>query len=505
MPTSIPKIRNQYLSLFLLLAVFLGIGSAFTLYENYSFYRDSQKDELIHEAYVSNAMLEAVLSDASKIVDVSQPKIEQAINNGTLTDELAFQILSNGHTAFNSFITNTVFQLTFYADENGNIRATNRGVEKESINLTDRLYFKTLKNNPKLTYAIGNLVTAKTTGILAFHIAAPIIDSAGKFRGVIGQQVAADDLANNLSKSLKSLTDTRILVNLEGGNIAFVYPKPKDHEDIDFRLCLVINERVHADGKSSGIIEISSAKEIPQASYVAYATSSKYGLITTASIPVEKVVRDFYSSNLPLLFAIVLSFFILTFVFWRFYKKALVIADSLMLSLTDPLTGLENRRALDTEFPKFWKDSLRSRQPISALFIDIDFFKVFNDKYGHDCGDIALVAVAKAIQKCITRPLDFCCRWGGEEFAVLLPQTNERGAILLANEILEAVRAIKLDLPCDEHPKITVSIGIASMVVNEENRRDDLMDMADKAMYIAKQGGRDKYAVFDKPPPSLEG
>ena len=504
MKKSIPKIRNQYLSFFLVLSVFLGIGSAFILYENYSFYRDSQKDELLHEAYVSNAMLEAVLGDASKIVDVSQPKIEQAINNGTLTDEIAYQILSNGHTAFNSFISNAVFQLTFYADENGYIRATNVGVEKESLNLTDRLYFKTLKNNPKLTYAIGNLVTTKTTGILAFHIAAPVIDSAGKFRGVIGQQVAADDLANNLAKSLKAIADTQILVNLTGGNIAFAYPKPKSNEDMDFRFYSVIGDRVRDDRKVAGIIEISATQEFPQASYVAYATSNKYGLITTVSIPVQKVVKDFYTSHFLLVVAIALSLIIFAFVFWRFYKKALVIADSLMLSLTDPLTGLENRRALDTEFPKFWKDSLRSKQPISALFIDIDFFKVFNDKYGHDCGDIALVAVAKAIQQCITRPLDFCCRWGGEEFAVLLPQTNERGAILLANEILDAVRAIKLDLPCDAHPKITVSIGIASIVVNEENRRDDLMDMADKAMYIAKQSGRDKYAVFDKPLPSLE-
>lgn len=497
MPTSIPKIRNQYLSLFLVLLVLLGIGATFTLYESYAFYRESQKDELVHEAYVSNAMLEAVLSDASKIIDVSQPKIEQAINSGTLTNEGAYQILNGSHTAFNSYITNTVFRLTVYADENGVVKATNMGVEKETLNVSDRLYFKTLKSNPKLTYAIGDLVSAKTTGILAFHIAAPIIDNSGKFRGVIIQQVAADDLASSLSKSLKSLTDTQILVNLEGGNIAFAYPKPKDHEESDFRFCLVINERVRADGKDSGILEISASKGFPEASYVAYATSKKYGLITSASIPVERVVSNFYKSNFSLVVTIALSFVILAFVFWRFYHKALVISDSLMLSLTDPLTGIQNRRALDAEFPKFWKDSLRSRQPISALFIDIDFFKIFNDKYGHDCGDIALVAVAKAIQKCITRPLDFCCRWGGEEFAVLLPQTNERGAILLANEILEAVRAIQLDLPCDSQPKISVSIGVASMVVSEDNRRDDLMDMADKAMYIAKQSGRNKYVVFD--------
>ena len=75
---------------------------------------------------------------------------------------------------------------------------------------------------------------------------------------------------------------------------------------------------------------------------------------------------------------------------------------------------------------------------------------------------------------------------------------------MIANEILEAVRSIYLDFPCDKHPKITVSVGIASMVVDESNKTDDLIDMADKAMYIAKQSGRDKYAVFDRPLRSLE-
>ena len=113
-----------------------------------------------------------------------------------MTNEGAYQILNGSHTAFNSYITNTVFRLTVYADENGVVKATNMGVEKETLNVSDRLYFKTLKSNPKLTYAIGDLVSAKTTGILAFHIAAPIIDNSGKFRGVIIQQVAADDFAS---------------------------------------------------------------------------------------------------------------------------------------------------------------------------------------------------------------------------------------------------------------------------------------------------------------------
>ena len=142
---------------------------------------------------------------------------------------------------------------------------------------------------------------------------------------------------------------------------------------------------------------------------------------------------------------------------------------------------------------------MRAAQRISALFIDIDHFKIFNDEYGHDHGDDALVAVAHAIVTCANRPLDLCCRWGGEEFAVVLPDTDEQGAIYLANMILAAVRAIRLDFGEGKSPKITVSIGIASTVVTEGSQTEDLIDMADKAMYVAKQSGRDRYAIHGKP------
>ena len=142
---------------------------------------------------------------------------------------------------------------------------------------------------------------------------------------------------------------------------------------------------------------------------------------------------------------------------------------------------------------------MRSQKPISVLFIDIGHFKIFNDSYGHECGDIALQAVADAIKSTVNRPLDFCCRWGGEEFVVVLPNTDQRGAVALANAILGAARALRFDFMPDINPQITVSIGVATMLVTESNKTDDLIDMADKAMYMAKQEGRDGYVVYGKP------
>lgn len=493
------KIRKQYLLLFLFMSGLLGLGSLFALYENHSLYANSQKEELIREAYISNAILEAVLGDASKLLDVAQPKIERALNNGSLTNESAYQILKESHEAFSEFNTTSVFQLTVYIDENGIVRATSSGVESKHISLVDRLYFKSLKNNPKQTYAVGNLVTARTTGLLTFHIAVPVIDREGRFRGVITQQVAADELASHLAKSLKTLAEAQVSFGLDGGNIAFMYPVPDQEKSLDFHLSLYIDECVNRNGGPAGVIDISPTKEYPMHSYVGYAKSIKYGLVTTVSLPVEKVMVGFLRGSLTLLVFIALSFLSLSMIIWRFYKNGLEISKTLMMSYTDTMTGLKNRRAFDTEFPKFWGNALRSKESISTLFIDIDHFKNFNDQFGHDCGDIALIAVAQAIYRCVSRPLDFCCRWGGEEFVVLLPHTSESGAIRIANKILDEVRGIRLDLPGHQQPKVTVSIGIASMVVTNANKTDDLVDMSDKAMYLAKQSGRDQYAVYNKP------
>ena len=128
----------------------------------------------------------------------------------------------------------------------------------------------------------------------------------------------------------------------------------------------------------------------------------------------------------------------------------------------------------------------------------VSFPSFIENEMAVDVYDVALKAVAEAIQSCVNRPLDMCCRWGGEEFAVLLPSTDEKGAILIANSILDGVRSIELNFVDMKHPQITVSIGVATSIVTANNRTDDLIDMADKAMYKAKQSGRNRYVIYSK-------
>jgi diguanylate cyclase (GGDEF)-like protein len=173
------------------------------------------------------------------------------------------------------------------------------------------------------------------------------------------------------------------------------------------------------------------------------------------------------------------------------------------LSVTDGLTGLFNRRALDERIEAEWQRARRQSEPLSVLFIDIDRFKLFNDFYGHAEGDRVLAAVAKAIRTASRRATDMVARYGGEEFAVVLPATPAAGAAQIAEEVRRAVEGLGIMHEHSEYGGVTVSIGCATCVPRESTGAQALLRAADAELYTAKQAGRNqvKAREFEGAPP----
>lgn len=166
------------------------------------------------------------------------------------------------------------------------------------------------------------------------------------------------------------------------------------------------------------------------------------------------------------------------------------------LSTTDSLTGLANRRSFNEFLAREWLRNQREQQPFSVIMIDIDHFKRYNDHYGHLEGDICLQKVAWALQGALCRPGDLLARYGGEEFVAILPKTELKGAVELAETFHERIRDLKL--PHEDSPvssAVTISAGIASVVPNQSLSSSQVVAMADKALYEAKQAGRNQSAV----------
>ena len=160
------------------------------------------------------------------------------------------------------------------------------------------------------------------------------------------------------------------------------------------------------------------------------------------------------------------------------------------LAATDALTGVANRRSLDQTLRHEWFRAQRSGKPLSLLMIDADHFKAFNDRHGHQAGDDALRALAEVIRANVHRPADLVARYGGEEFSVILAETGSEGARQIAEHIRGAVQ--KLPLVDPGEPPMSVSIGIATWTAASDINLEQLLFSADKALYQAKDGGRNR-------------
>jgi diguanylate cyclase (GGDEF)-like protein len=166
------------------------------------------------------------------------------------------------------------------------------------------------------------------------------------------------------------------------------------------------------------------------------------------------------------------------------------------LVMSDGLTQVANRRYFDEYLSQEWKRALREKEPLSLIFCDVDYFKQYNDNYGHQAGDECLKQVAQTINLVLKRSTDLAARYGGEEFAAILPNTDVKGAAAVAQDIRKAIAQLKIAHARSQVSKyVTLSMGISSLVPTQELFPKDLIVRSDEALYKAKKLGRDRFIV----------
>ena len=163
-----------------------------------------------------------------------------------------------------------------------------------------------------------------------------------------------------------------------------------------------------------------------------------------------------------------------------------------LLSMIDQLTSIPNRRGFDNRMEMEWIRAIRENTYISFLIMDVDKFKVYNDTYGHQQGDKVLQVVAKTVAQSLNRPGDYAARWGGEEFVALLPNTDLTGALAAAERIRQNISNVVIPCSDGSETKVTVSIGVNTQMPQLVNSRDEFISDADKALYKAKEIGRNR-------------
>ena len=168
-----------------------------------------------------------------------------------------------------------------------------------------------------------------------------------------------------------------------------------------------------------------------------------------------------------------------------------------VLATKDSLTQLANRHLFDRFLEQEWRRMRRDKLPLSLILCDVDYFKRYNDRFGHQKGDRCLQQVARGISSVVNRPADLVARYGGEEFAVVLPNTNEKGAMSVAENIRQQVESLQIP-----HPEslvsdcVTLSLGVACIVPDAKTAPQQLIQRSDNALYEAKQKGRNRAIAF---------
>jgi diguanylate cyclase (GGDEF)-like protein len=226
----------------------------------------------------------------------------------------------------------------------------------------------------------------------------------------------------------------------------------------------------------------------------AFAAAHEFGL----SLPIKISPGGLFFLQLSGLVGLMLCVYLLVSVLKRMEfgaREALRDANCKLeqQAATDALTGIPNRHRFEQVLEQEWARHKRIGLPLSVALIDVDFFKAFNDVYGHLAGDDSLRAVAKAIQVSIRRPADFCARFGGEEFIIIMPNTDEQGAMRVADLVREPIRALKIPHAASSvSPHLTISIGISTTVPGEDRSHYDFLYDVDMALYRAKAEGRNR-------------
>lgn len=203
---------------------------------------------------------------------------------------------------------------------------------------------------------------------------------------------------------------------------------------------------------------------------------------------------NWYLGKCETIFTAVIVLFMLMSDVADMYRK---LAD---IATMDPLTGLHNRRSFDNHLGFILTLLRRNPSHLAMLVIDIDHFKNFNDAFGHAVGDTILARVAAALTSVVTRPLDMVARWGGEEFVVILPDTEREGALTLADEARRIVESMQYVSAEGKVAAVTISIGIAYVSRGELPNSMDLFKTADASLYEAKANGRNRVAIRDYQP-----
>ena len=496
MLTKAKNFRKWILGLATITLLLLVGGIAYALNLSWKSLVQSTEVELKSEASTASSLVRSSLVDASKILDVARLRLEEELKQGEVNPKQVYWILHSVVETFSIYNTSDPFGLLIFLNKEGQLIARSGEYPSSPLDFSERNYYRNLRDHPLAKFAIGKLRKAATTGKMVFHLSMPVHDGSGAIAGVVAVQIDELEMAITLREMLDG-RESHIRVQDSGNETLFLIPMPESAPSGVDPVNGTLQRLAKASSVTPGALLIPGGTEgFPITVYMGFDRDPRFGFVSWSSVSESALWTIFLHQNRSLLlFALFAAAAIMT-LFLRLFRQARRLEKSMEEANLDSMTLIGNRRGIEKEIERLWRDAARTGRPISVLFIDIDHFKDFNDLHGHAVGDRVLKTVARTLHEAIERPLDLCCRWGGEEFLAILPETTTGESLTVANRIRERIESMRLRVGGVMMQGITVSIGIASSQQDRAATAENLIHKADLAMLQAKAEGRNRTVLY---------
>jgi diguanylate cyclase (GGDEF)-like protein len=365
-------------------------------------------------------------------------------------------------------------------DKDGNAIVKSRVPHPAGMNYSERDYFRFLSTHDTRDVFIGMPVKSKVDGSIHVTVSRRINGPDGRFAGIVVASVSMD-FFRKLFETVQDRSGASINLALDNGTLLARSPASFGSSELDALRALPADATEYVSPED-GIRRVGSYNHLP-----------RYPMVAMVAQDSAIVLRE-WRGQLLVDGAVMLCILILIAVLG--HKVDRVNRATQLNALRDGLTELANRRCFNETIEREFKRAARNGRPLSLIMVDIDLFKSFNDRYGHPAGDTCLRTISATVQGVLRRPSDLAARYGGEEIAIVLPDTDEAGAIQIVTDLLAAVRSRAIPHEGSTYGIVTISAGIASTHPARGHAEcSRLVERADAALYAAKSLGRNAFTV----------
>ncbi|WP_426808233.1 diguanylate cyclase [Pseudomonas sp. WOUb67] len=391
----------------------------------------------------------------------------------------------------------------FVYGPDGSWIVTDQAAIPPNANNADRDYFTYHRNHTDRGVHIGSVVRSRSTGDLIIPISRRLEYADGSFAGVLLGTIKVEWFVRYYGDFKIDERGALVLAKRDG---TILVRRPFAEQVIGRSLANSEVFRNQLPYAAEGVVEAVAVIDGTPRLY-GYRALSSYPLVAEAGLSRDSIVEPWLHDaikSMSVMLLLLLGLGAFGGVVLRQLRERIVIERALVqahqtlkaLALTDSLTGLGNRRRLDAVLESELRRARRQGYPLALVMLDLDYFKAYNDRYGHPAGDQCLRRFAEVLKQALKRPADLAVRYGGEEFTLLLPDTDGRGAERLVQELQLLLRRQAMEHAGSPLGRVSFSAGIAvGDPAREGVATEALVAAADRALYQAKQQGRDGYCV----------